>query len=712
MEKMKKTLLVLMALLTTSVALAYDFSALAPSGQRLYYTIIGSSVQVNRQNTTPPYYSNYPTGNLTIPSSVSYNGTTYPVTSIGSYAFYYCSGLTSVTIPNSVDSICERAFGYCTSLKRVNLSESLTTIGDYAFFACDSITRLTIPNSVTTIGAYAFGSGCLRCVTIGESVTTIGYRAFYGCSHVDTMYYNAINLTTTPDWYNYNNTCNSYGFRPMISLRVLVIGDNVQTIPAGAFYNRTNLAKVNIPHGVTSIGEYAFYGCLNVDTLFYNASNLTTTADWYDDNAYGFRPMTYLHTLVIGDSVRSIPDRAFCFHDHLTSINISNSVTTIGDRAFAICTAFTGVTIPGSVTTIGDRAFWGCYDLNSIVIPASVTTIGYEAFLYCTDLRNVTISSSVTDIGNNAFTDCWNLTRVNYTGSIDEWCAISFGNQYSNPTYQTHSLEIGGEPVTTANISTATQISPYAFYRCYDLTNVTIPNTVTSIGNQAFHGCRGLTSITIPSSVTTIGDFAFDSCCSISSIRSESSVAPQLETTPFYGVDPQIPVYIPCGSLASYSSGWSCFSNFLETSDFIFSAYSADDSQGSVTVQTQPTCTGDGVVYAEPAEGFLFSHWSNGCTDNPYSFTLTQDTMLVAYFESVPVCVGEVEICSRPISTRDGQIVIGNVADTRVRIFDNLGRLLSTSMRAEHTQMFNIPVSGTYLVQIGNEPARKVVVVK
>ena len=122
-------------------------------------------------------------GNIIIPESTTYNGTTYSVTSIGDGAFLDCSGLTSVDIPNSVTYIGYGAFSDCSGLTSVTIPNSITSIGNSAFYGCSGLTSVTIPNSVTSIGDGAF-AGCsgLTSVTIGNSVTSIGKYAFFSCS--------------------------------------------------------------------------------------------------------------------------------------------------------------------------------------------------------------------------------------------------------------------------------------------------------------------------------------------------------------------------------------------------------------------------------------------------------------------------------------------------------------------------------------------------
>ena len=151
-------------------------------------------------------------GAVEIPETIQPDGKTYTVTSIGNYAFYECTGLASITIPNSVTDIGEYAFYYCTELtsvtipnvtkiansafygctelKSITIPNSMTSIGDYAFSDCTSLTSVTIPNSVTSIGDYAF-SGCtgLTSVTLPSSVTNIGNCAFYCCDGLKTVTY-------------------------------------------------------------------------------------------------------------------------------------------------------------------------------------------------------------------------------------------------------------------------------------------------------------------------------------------------------------------------------------------------------------------------------------------------------------------------------------------------------------------------------------------
>ena len=137
-----------MVLLMPATATAHDFEV-----DGIYYYINGSYATVTYYGEN--FNSHVYKGSVTIPSAVTYNGTTYPVSTIGDNAFDGCSGLTSVIIPNSVTSIGYGAFFNCSGLTSVTIPNSVTTIGDYAFRGCSGLTEISIPNSVTTIGENA-----------------------------------------------------------------------------------------------------------------------------------------------------------------------------------------------------------------------------------------------------------------------------------------------------------------------------------------------------------------------------------------------------------------------------------------------------------------------------------------------------------------------------------------------------------------------------
>src|SRR5208282_2760992 len=134
-------------------------------------------------------------GAVTIPDSINF----LPVEIIGDYAFFLCTSLTSITIPNNITSIGESAFGFCTSPTNITIPNSVTSIGDDAFWNCTSLTSITIPNGVTSIGVWAFSGTRLTSVTTPNSVTSIGYGAFYTCPSLTNVYFTGNAPTPTND---------------------------------------------------------------------------------------------------------------------------------------------------------------------------------------------------------------------------------------------------------------------------------------------------------------------------------------------------------------------------------------------------------------------------------------------------------------------------------------------------------------------------------
>ncbi|MBR7012610.1 MAG: leucine-rich repeat protein [Muribaculaceae bacterium] len=373
----------------------------------IYYYIIGDEAIVTYKGTSYSQYNNEYSGSVTIPSTVTHNGITYPVTTIGEAAFQNCTALTSVTIPNSVTSIDKEAFMNCTGLTgELVIPNSVITIDDLAFCYCSGLTNVTFGNSVTTIGENAF-SECtsLTSLTLPNSITTIKDVAFAGCT----------GLTGE-----------------------LVIPNSITNLGASVFVDCSGLTSATIPSSITRISDELFFDCSGLTSV-----NLPSTITFIGDAA--FEGCSGLTSFTIPNAVDSIIYSAFKRCTGLIEIVIPNSVTYLGKHVFSDCTGLTSAIIGSSVSEIKEDAFGGCTSLTSIVvaednavfdsrdncngiietatnklivgckgtvIPNTVTTIGDAAFEEMSTMTSVTIPASVTYIEEYAFDYCIGLTSV------------------------------------------------------------------------------------------------------------------------------------------------------------------------------------------------------------------------------------------------------------------------------------------------------------
>ena len=507
----------------------------------------GAMKDYDYDNPSPVY------NNLNVKKVVIEDG----VTSIGAYAFYDCSSLTSITIPDNVTSIGNSVFDGCDSLTSITIPNSVTSIGNFAFNNCSSLTSITIPDSVTSIGNSAFCNcssltsikipddvtsienytfwGCsnLTSITIPDGVTSIGESAFYNCSSLQTISLSCKSTLKKSDFGDQANLVSASHTLKKTEAKAATCTENGNK----EYWTCEHCKKYFLSDDTNSetataveLSETVIPALNHKNAIIQNAAEPTETAPGYSGDLYCpdcdkvlEKGYTYwvednLTWKLYEDGTLNISgkgamknydregDNPSPVYNNLSvkKVVIEDGVTSIGDAAFYDCNNLTSITIPDSVTSIGNAAFSFCSSLTSITIPDGVTSIGNSAFSNCNILTSITIPNSVTSIGAYAFSYCSSLTSITIPNSV-----TSIGDAAFSYCINLTSITIPDG---------VTSIGDAAFSNCISLTSITIPDSVTSIGAYAFSNCWDLTSITIPDSVTSIGKSAFYKCSSLTAI--------------------------------------------------------------------------------------------------------------------------------------------------------------------------------------------------
>lgn len=609
----------LVCAMVTSIAPTVAFAA--NDDNIVTYTVEGGNIYFDTSTGTVTDSDVSITG-ATIPAQI--NGTN--VTSIEDGAFSDCSALTSITLPDGLESIGDEAFSG-TSLESIDIPTSVTSIGDGAFLLCGKLNNVVIPEGITSIGHDTFEfCESLDTITIPDTVTSIGDMAFYSCSK--------LNNITIPDRIT---SIGQQAFDRCVGLTTIDIPSGLTDIDWSVFAGSTSLNSINvaadnpsycsvdgvlfskdqttlvqypagkedesyqIPSSVTRAGNDAFRGSKNLKTVYIPTSFKALGQDLYDTM---FEDCTNLTTITVEDANTdySSVDGVLFNKDKtilveypdgrgVSTYKIPSSVKSIEDAAFEGCSNLTQITIPNGVTKIGHSAFHGCKKLESIAIPASVTEFSSsDQFLFdeCDNLQNIDVSAENPNYSSEdgVLFNKDKTTLIKYpVGKVADTYivpdgvtsvglfAFAYNQNLTTLTIPNSVTSIGQgafsecDNLNSITLSDSlTAISESAFGWDSSLKNLTIPNSVTSIHRYAFSDCYGLNSLIIPENVTSIGQGALQDCYGLKNIVIPNGIT-SIENDVFKGCTGLNSVVIPSSVT---SVGYKAFQDCNSLTDVYF----------------------------------------------------------------------------------------------------------------------------------------------
>ena len=566
---MKKILLSLLGVCTALSLLAQEFEY-EYEGQKIRYVVVDETAKTCRtlegmelDCLEPPYASagNYVEGALILPSVVvnPQSGEEYTLVSIGENGFIGCRGLTSVMIPESVESMGYDAFAYCSSLESVSLPSTLKTVDGGAFSYCPLLSTINIPESLTVISDGLFAGSGLTSIFIPATVSEIGENAFWYCNHLTEINVSEDNTVyTSLDGVLYSKNMATL-FKCPDRKSSLVVPDGVETIVSYALGGNSGITSVALSSSVKTIEEFAFERATGLTSLSFGSAEIESIAD------YTFFGCTSLASINFPSSLTTIGNNVFDGCTSLASVNFPSSLTTIGNYVFSGCTSLTSVNFPTSLTSIGNNVFDGCTSLVNIDL-GEVQTIGKSCFNNCTALKEITIPASVQSIATPIFEGCQSLKAINVEEESEMYASLD-GVLFNKDITALLEFPRGRNDLSIP--ASVVEIGPGA------VSGVTLPaspalsENIKAVGAGAFKNCTGFDTLTIPRYIESMGENAFD-CPDVTSVYYNMPEAKSLPVNPFGDIMPAQSTLYPPKAVAKYLRSYSPWNKFKKILSYEF----------------------------------------------------------------------------------------------------------------------------------------------
>ena len=410
------------------------------------------------------------------------------------------TSVTTVNVENGVVSIGNNAFNSCENLLVINLPSTITGIGTNAFNACSKLTVVNYAGTSVQKAAITIGSNNDTLMNadwycsdgdsqgIGATSGTCGSKLTWALSNDGTL-----TISGTGAMNNYTSSSGTPWEARKSSVKTVVVGSGVTSIGDCAFSGCVNLSAVTLPSGLKTVGSSVFSGC---DALV---------------------------SITFPNTVTSLGDSCFSGCDKLRTVNLSSALTSIGSNAFYYCGALTGIELPDSLTTLGSMAFESCYNLQTVKLSSGLNNIPYEGFWNCA-ISELTIPEGISSIGGSAFSSNNPLTTLYLPSTLENVSSSAFSgcSNLADVYFNGTQAEAEAILIGTGNTYLSSATWHFSSNPPQIITTLTLPSMLSTVESEAFAGV-GAQMIIVPASVDEIESRAFADCTNLETLYFEGS---------------------------------------------------------------------------------------------------------------------------------------------------------------------------------------------